>query len=142
MKECPICKSISFDDMEVCFGCLYNFESGPLQSIELVELAEPSLSQIPSSSSSHNQPSEVNVANDANIANDNYSPNALQCAVSSVDQKYERGAHRRRVETQSETPESPSKQLVVIPLEKTAGKDSGAADEKSGYRIEINVVCV
>ncbi len=28
MKECPICKAGSFDDAEVCYGCLHRFEPG------------------------------------------------------------------------------------------------------------------
>ena len=28
MKECPVCKAGSFDDAEVCFGCLHRFEPG------------------------------------------------------------------------------------------------------------------
>ena len=26
MKTCPVCKARCFDDMEVCFGCMYRFE--------------------------------------------------------------------------------------------------------------------
>ena len=26
MKVCPICKSRCFDDMDTCYGCLYNFD--------------------------------------------------------------------------------------------------------------------
>ena len=29
MKECPICATALFDDMEVCYGCLYRFGSEP-----------------------------------------------------------------------------------------------------------------
>ena len=25
MKQCPICKSISFDDVTICYGCMYDF---------------------------------------------------------------------------------------------------------------------
>ena len=28
MKECPVCKAGSFDDAEVCYGCLHRFEPG------------------------------------------------------------------------------------------------------------------
>lgn len=28
MKECPVCKAGSFDDAEVCYGCLHRFGSG------------------------------------------------------------------------------------------------------------------
>ncbi|MGN0301807.1 MAG: hypothetical protein ACI4BI_02920 [Anaerotardibacter sp.] len=27
MKECPICRELCFDDMEICFGCLHRFSS-------------------------------------------------------------------------------------------------------------------
>lgn len=33
MKICPCCKSVTFDDMDVCYGCLYEF---PAQSSHLV----------------------------------------------------------------------------------------------------------
>ena len=29
MKTCPICKTQLFDDMEVCYGCMYTFGSKP-----------------------------------------------------------------------------------------------------------------
>lgn len=29
MKTCPICKTTLFEDMEVCFGCMYRFGSRP-----------------------------------------------------------------------------------------------------------------
>lgn len=32
MKECPVCKSRSFDDARTCFGCLYDFSSGGAHS--------------------------------------------------------------------------------------------------------------
>lgn len=25
MKSCPVCKATTFDDMEICFGCLHRF---------------------------------------------------------------------------------------------------------------------
>lgn len=28
MKECPVCKAGSFDDAEVCYGCLHRFDPG------------------------------------------------------------------------------------------------------------------
>ncbi len=30
MKVCPVCKSLSFDDAEVCYGCLHRFESSTI----------------------------------------------------------------------------------------------------------------
>lgn len=32
MKQCPVCKEMSFDDAETCFGCLHRFsdEEGTL----------------------------------------------------------------------------------------------------------------
>ena len=29
MKTCPICNTTLFDDMEVCYGCMYSFGSKP-----------------------------------------------------------------------------------------------------------------
>ncbi len=29
MKTCPICSTTLFDDMEVCYGCMYSFGSKP-----------------------------------------------------------------------------------------------------------------
>lgn len=29
MKTCPVCKTSLFDDMEVCYGCMYAFGSKP-----------------------------------------------------------------------------------------------------------------
>lgn len=29
MKICPVCKTSLFDDMEVCYGCMYSFGSKP-----------------------------------------------------------------------------------------------------------------
>lgn len=29
MKICPVCKTSLFDDMEVCYGCMYAFGSKP-----------------------------------------------------------------------------------------------------------------
>lgn len=26
MKSCPVCKATTFDDMEICFGCLHRFD--------------------------------------------------------------------------------------------------------------------
>lgn len=28
MKRCPVCGEVSFEDMEVCYGCLYRFGEG------------------------------------------------------------------------------------------------------------------
>ncbi|MEG0477097.1 MAG: hypothetical protein RR572_05460 [Raoultibacter sp.] len=29
MKTCPICKARCFDDMEICYGCMHQFEVAP-----------------------------------------------------------------------------------------------------------------
>ena len=29
MKTCPVCKATVFDDMDVCYGCLYRFSATP-----------------------------------------------------------------------------------------------------------------
>ncbi len=29
MKVCPVCKTTLFEDMEVCYGCMYHFGSDP-----------------------------------------------------------------------------------------------------------------
>ncbi|WP_165172007.1 hypothetical protein [Adlercreutzia sp. ZJ242] len=29
MKTCPVCKTTLFDDMDVCYGCMYRFGSNP-----------------------------------------------------------------------------------------------------------------
>ena len=29
MKVCPVCQTMLFEDMEVCYGCLYHFGSEP-----------------------------------------------------------------------------------------------------------------
>ncbi len=29
MKVCPVCKTALFEDMEVCYGCMYHFGSNP-----------------------------------------------------------------------------------------------------------------
>ncbi len=29
MKTCPVCKATVFDDMDVCYGCLYRFSASP-----------------------------------------------------------------------------------------------------------------
>lgn len=29
MKTCPVCRTTLFEDMEVCYGCLYHFGSEP-----------------------------------------------------------------------------------------------------------------
>lgn len=26
MKECPVCSAVTFDDMDVCYGCLHRFD--------------------------------------------------------------------------------------------------------------------
>lgn len=48
MKACPICKSMSFDDMEICFGCMHRFGeeslvASKLSNAEEVEVEEPKL---------------------------------------------------------------------------------------------------
>ena len=25
MKECPVCSAVTFDDMDICYGCLHRF---------------------------------------------------------------------------------------------------------------------
>ncbi|MDR0459396.1 MAG: hypothetical protein LBG68_02885, partial [Coriobacteriales bacterium] len=37
MKTCPLCQSVSFDDMEVCYGCLSHLEP----KTATVELPKP-----------------------------------------------------------------------------------------------------
>ena len=32
MKTCPVCKAQLFDDMTVCYGCMYHFETLPSHS--------------------------------------------------------------------------------------------------------------
>lgn len=34
MKQCPVCAAMTFDDMEVCYGCLHRFgEEGAKESV-------------------------------------------------------------------------------------------------------------
>jgi hypothetical protein len=40
MKTCPYCQSVSFDDSEVCYGCLYRFEAKPDTAPILVRPAD------------------------------------------------------------------------------------------------------
>lgn len=40
MKTCPICKSTSFDDMEICFGCMHRFDEAPYAAVEVMEAHE------------------------------------------------------------------------------------------------------
>ncbi len=29
MKQCPVCNTSIFDDMDVCYGCMYQFDNKP-----------------------------------------------------------------------------------------------------------------
>ncbi len=42
MKRCPVCKTTLFDDMETCYGCMYQFGSNP--NLEAKADAEAALS--------------------------------------------------------------------------------------------------
>lgn len=33
MKQCPVCKSQCFDDMDVCYGCMHRFDEGLLTQV-------------------------------------------------------------------------------------------------------------
>ena len=33
MRKCPVCGSLSFDDMDTCFGCMHAFESSDSDAI-------------------------------------------------------------------------------------------------------------
>lgn len=33
MKQCPVCKSQCFDDMDVCYGCMHRFDEGLLAQV-------------------------------------------------------------------------------------------------------------
>ncbi|MEG0323908.1 MAG: hypothetical protein RR619_07910, partial [Raoultibacter sp.] len=125
MKECPVCKALSFDDMDICFGCLYAFDSESAQNDDLVDLAEPSVES-------------VHILSDST-----FESRSQQRSVETdfADEKLERGAHRKRAIPPSEAAVSSEKHLVVIPLEKVPDNEKSTADGKSGYRIEINVVC-
>ena len=41
MVECPICKSMCFDDMEVCYGCIHRFDRGYVFSDGLMSSGLP-----------------------------------------------------------------------------------------------------
>lgn len=41
-KSCPQCQALLFDDMHICFNCLYDFERVPT-SVQLPDLDEPDL---------------------------------------------------------------------------------------------------
>ncbi|WP_304425802.1 hypothetical protein [uncultured Adlercreutzia sp.] len=40
MKVCPVCASTLFDDMPICFGCLYQFGSDPDLEARRAEVRE------------------------------------------------------------------------------------------------------
>lgn len=40
MKVCPVCQTTLFEDMEVCYGCLYHFGSEPALEKAANELAD------------------------------------------------------------------------------------------------------
>lgn len=40
MKTCPICNATSFDDMEICFGCMHRFGDEPLLPFEIMDSDE------------------------------------------------------------------------------------------------------
>lgn len=44
MKTCPVCKSLCFDDMPVCYGCMHDFERDVLDEPE--EAVEPAASRM------------------------------------------------------------------------------------------------
>lgn len=56
MKECPVCHAQCFDDMEVCYGCMYRFAKDSVSnppsfsqedsSEEILEIEEPDNSMI------------------------------------------------------------------------------------------------
>ena len=41
MVECPVCKSMCFDDMEVCYGCMHRFDLGYVYSDGLTSSGLP-----------------------------------------------------------------------------------------------------
>lgn len=40
MKRCPVCKTMVFDDMEICYGCMYHFGSDELLERKASELSD------------------------------------------------------------------------------------------------------
>lgn len=54
MKRCPVCAATTFDDAEVCYGCLYRFEAqekGDFSDSEVVSLPRQGKGFLASSSS-------------------------------------------------------------------------------------------
>lgn len=49
MKTCPICKARCFDDMGICYGCLYRFDRQEAESVAVpvVEDADPDEPTVP-----------------------------------------------------------------------------------------------
>jgi hypothetical protein len=44
MKICPKCKAVTFDDMDICYGCLYPFRSVSISSECIFSMSEATLS--------------------------------------------------------------------------------------------------
>ena len=53
MKTCPVCKTMLFEDMEVCYGCMYRFGSKPhledreRRQVPVIEDAPVDATQLP-----------------------------------------------------------------------------------------------
>lgn len=63
MKTCPVCQSRSFDDMNVCFGCMHSFESEALPD---TTDTEASVIEIPTSAAADTSaPSKTGVIEDS-----------------------------------------------------------------------------
>jgi hypothetical protein len=47
MKTCPFCQSLTFDDMEVCYGCMHRFEppANNVNASASVDAGGPALQQ-------------------------------------------------------------------------------------------------
>lgn len=52
MKTCPVCKSLCFDDMPVCYGCMHDFERDVLDDPEEAVPPSPASSGVQSFGSS------------------------------------------------------------------------------------------
>ena len=66
MKQCPICKSQCFDDMEVCYGCMHRFNEKaianvmqPIGRCDEFEVEEPKNMEVVASCLESSQPSDV-----------------------------------------------------------------------------------
>lgn len=42
MKKCPICSATSFDDADVCYGCLHHFQDDSLNDVAMLALSSGS----------------------------------------------------------------------------------------------------